>query len=197
MSFPSLRLRVIATLLAGLMAGCGYSSGVRLPEGHETVAVEYFGNDSPDPDLERSIHLRLSDQVARMVNAPLVAPQHADLVIQGRIIDYRRLFGIIGGSNNLMESGVQVYLEAWLYDPHRGIRLGRRIRLNREIRYMVRVRGDEPEALEIALETVTQELVLDLFNQEAYEPEELDEIREDSEVPEDRDRLDSPGGIGL
>lgn len=197
MSFPYLRLRGLAPLLACLIAGCGYSSGVRLPEGHETVAVEYFGNDSPDPDLERDLHLRLSDQVARMVNAPLVASQHADLLIRGRIIDYRRLFGIIGGSNNLLESGVQVNLEAWLYDPHRGIRLGRPIRLEREIRYMVRVRGDEPEALEIALETVAQELVLDLFNQEAYEPEEIEPIREESEVPEDRDVMDSSAGIGL
>lgn len=174
---------VVAAFLLALV-GCGYSSGVRLPEGYEAIAVEYFGNDGPHPDLERRLHSRLTGQVARMVEAPLVSTTEADLLVRGRIVDYRRLHGIVGGGNELLDSGVAVTVEAWLFDPRLGLRLGLPVELEREVRYMVRVRGEEAEALDIALETLSQELVLDLLTQEAYEPEELESTPAEREEPD-------------
>jgi len=182
-------LRAVGAVLLLALAGCGYSSGVRLPEGYESIAVEYFGNDGPRPDLERRLHSRLTGQVARMVEAPLVTTAEADLLVRGRIVDYRRLFGIVGSGNELLDSGVAVTVEAWLFDPRLGLRLGLPVELEQDVRYMVRVRGEEAEALEIALETLSQELVLDLLTQEAYEPEELEPAPAEREEP-DPDRPD-------
>jgi hypothetical protein len=166
-------LRVcLSVALCITIAGCGYSSGVRLPEGVETVAVEYFANDSPVPGIDRTFHQSLSDQVSRMVSAPLTTPRRADISVRGRIIDFRRIAGIIGGKNRLKEVGVRVTVEAWLHDTRLETRLGYPVNLSQEVRYLVRVREEEAGARDLMLATICQELVLELFTQEDYEPED-------------------------
>lgn len=160
-----------ALACALLLVSCGYSSRLRLPEERETVGVEIFANDSPLPVLERALYQSLDDSVASMVSAPLTSPALADIVVRGRIVDYWRLAGVYGKQNELQESGVTLDVVAWLYDRRTGERLGEEVRLRRQVRYVVNVGTSEDGALELALATLTQELVLDLFTEEHYSSE--------------------------
>jgi len=49
-----------------------------------------------------------------MVNAPLVAPSHASLVVRGRVVDYSRQAGVRSVDNVLLERGVRITIEGQL-----------------------------------------------------------------------------------
>lgn len=104
-------LALCGLLLAG---GCGYSAGIRLPEGTRTVGVEVFGNDSKLRDLEVELQEALADAVDRMVHAPLVDPRRADLVLRGRIVSYTQRGGIRSPQNERLETGVNIAIEVQL-----------------------------------------------------------------------------------
>jgi hypothetical protein len=108
-------VRGVAALALGLVAGaCGYSTGFRPPEGVETVGVEIFGNDSKLPDLELEMHEALVQSTSRLVHAPIVEPGKADLVLRGRIVEYRRRGGIRSSDNELLETGVRIVVDVQL-----------------------------------------------------------------------------------
>ena len=71
------------------LAGCGYRSGFSLPEGVKTVGIKTFKNDT----LYRGVDLALTEALTRELRAKtrlrLVNPQHADLVLSGKIAQYR------------------------------------------------------------------------------------------------------------
>jgi hypothetical protein len=107
--------RALAFLaLAALGGGCGYSTGLSVPPGIHTVGVEVFGNDGRLRDLELELHNLLSDSVERLVHARLVDPNQADLVLRGRIVEYRRRGGIRSTDNELLEDGVRISVEVQL-----------------------------------------------------------------------------------
>lgn len=106
--------RALLGLALALAGGCGYSTGVRLPEHIQTVGVEVFGNDSRQRDIEADLQQQLSDAVARLVHARLVPPEQADLIVRGRIVDYARRGGIRSPQNELLETGVRITIEAQL-----------------------------------------------------------------------------------
>jgi hypothetical protein len=102
-------------LVLGLVGGaCGYSTGFRVPAGVETVGVEIFGNDSLLRDLELELHEALVRSTSRLVHAPIVDPNEADLVLRGRIVEYRRRGGIRSPDNVLLETGVHIVVDAQL-----------------------------------------------------------------------------------
>ena len=79
------RVSLGALLLAALITGsCGYRIGLSAPEGFATVGVEVFHNNTPEPDLERSLHGALSREVRDRVPLPLVDPRDSELLIRGR-----------------------------------------------------------------------------------------------------------------
>jgi hypothetical protein len=100
--------------LAGVAAGCGYSTGLRLPEHVQTVGIEVFGNDSKERDLEVEFQRLLVDSVDRLVHARIVPPDQADLILRGRIVSYERRNGIRSIDNVLLETGVRITIEAQL-----------------------------------------------------------------------------------
>jgi hypothetical protein len=101
--------------MSALLAGaCGYSAGFRVPDDVETVGVEIFGNDSKLRDLELELHETLVRSVSRLVHAPLVDPGEADLVVRGRVVEYRRRGGIRSPDNELLETGVRIVVDAQL-----------------------------------------------------------------------------------
>lgn len=104
----------LSLLLAGASAGCGYSTGLRLPDDVRTVGVEVFGNDSKVRDLEVEFQRLLVDSVDRLVHARIVPPDHADLILRGRIVSYERRNGIRSPDNVLLETGVRITIEAQL-----------------------------------------------------------------------------------
>ncbi len=120
------------------------------------------------PALERALYQALDGEVARLVSAPQRAPSGADLLVRGRIVDYSRIRGLFGQESELLESGVNLRVQAWLVDAKSGERLGARIELQREVRYALGVGQGEEGALARALETLSQGLVLDLFSESNY-----------------------------
>jgi hypothetical protein len=100
--------------VALLATGCGYRTGLVLPELDRTVGVEFFGNESMEPDVERDLQSRVTDALDRMVHATLVSPSDADLVVRGTILGYRTRGGIRSTENKLLESGLTITVEAQL-----------------------------------------------------------------------------------
>ena len=153
-------------LAAGLASGCGYSSGMRLPEHYHSVGLELFGNDTPEVDLERALHAAMSRQLVQLVRSPLEPPSHADVLIDGRIVEYSRRGGIRDGTDNeLLESAVVVRAEAWLVDRRSGERVGEPAKGGVRIGYVIGEERGELAARDRALLDIAQRLVLDLFAQ--------------------------------
>lgn len=166
---PPLALTLVALIVA--LSGCGYSAGVRLPAEARTVGVAVFDNSTPFPEVERDIFVALSDQAARMIEADIAAPQSADLTVRGQILEYRRLYGVIGVENELQQTGVYVRLYAWVEDNRIGERIGATMLFDQAVRYVIRVGEEEEGARREALAQLGQEVLIDLFNQTDYLPE--------------------------
>ncbi len=181
-----MKLLTLASLgLASLLVSCGYSSSLRLPEDFESVGVEVFANDSPLPVLERALYSSLDANLARMVSAPLVAPSGADLVVRGRIVDYFRMAAVLGSQGELQGSGITLDVQAWLVDRRTGERVGTEQVARRRVVYAIGVGTAESGALELALETLSQGLILDLFSQRNYDSKEEEQELPPSLRPED------------
>jgi len=148
--------------VAALLAGCGYKAGLTLPEGHHSVGIEIFGNDSMERDVEREVHAALSRSVRELVHAPLSAPDQADLVIDGRVTEFRRWAGIRGKRNVLLESGMTIAVEAWLEDRASGERV-RSVLSSRRIGYVLAEENGERKARERAVSYIAEDVVLELF----------------------------------
>ena len=168
----SLRAGLLALLGLGLgLSGCGYSAGVRLPAEAQTVGVAVFENSTPFPQVERDLFVALSDQAARMVQAEVATPDRADVTVRGTILEYRRLYGVVGIENELQQTGVLIRLQAWLEDNRIGERIGDAVLFDQAVRYVIRVGEEEEGARREALAQLGQEILLDLFNQTDYLPE--------------------------
>lgn len=158
----------IGLVLSLGLGSCGYTHGVRLPAGAESVGVEVFGNLSEFPSVERELFACLSDEAGHMVQGKLIAPQRAEIVIRGNILDYRRLLGVQTKDAELLSSGVQINLQAWLVDTRAGERIGEVLEFDQAVRYILKAKRGEFNARSGALRHLCQEILLDLFNQEAY-----------------------------
>ena len=164
------------------LSACGYSVALRLPEGQEDIGVEIFVNDSDLRDLERDLYDEMSSSVLNLVRAPLVSPGRADVVVRGRILEYRRRSGVRNPRNRLLETGVLITVEAELWDKRNSVTLGRPITSKVEIGYVVGEPIDpltsidsrttrnreleltnEREARARALRILSEQVVLDLF----------------------------------
>ena len=101
-----------------LWSGCGWRRGMVLPDGARTVGVEIFRTERQvyERGLEAAFHRELSRAVSDLIQAPLVAPEDADLVVRGSIGTYRRRSGIRSRGNRLRETGVQIEISAELVD---------------------------------------------------------------------------------
>lgn len=169
MSGPRRWTRALAaTALAVGVAGCGYTSGLRAPEGYQSVGVEFFANDSKVPDLERDLHLYVSRSVRDTVEAPLTTPSRADVVIRGRILDYRHFAGIRGSDNNLLETGVSISVQAWLVDPLTDEPIGETVYSGQTVGYTTIEANGEERSRDRSLSYLAEGLVLDLFARHSH-----------------------------
>lgn len=158
-------------LLCGLLllAGCGYSTGFRLPDDHATVGVEFFGNQSPVRDLEVDFHDYLTDAVSRVVHARIVDPDEADYVVRGEVLSYARRRGIRSPDNVLLETGVRIAIRAELLeapapgDPEGRPRTVRETRAATESGYRLEEPLGEADARDRVLRNLADEVVIELF----------------------------------
>lgn len=177
-------LRAVGPLLLLALGACGYSAGLRPPLEARSVGVSVFDNTSDFPELERELYAALSDQAARLVSAPVEAPGRAELSVEGRILEYERLYGVVGVDNQLLQTGIRIRLRAWLSDPERGERVGEVLEFDQSVRYVIRAGEGEAGARRDALAQLGQEVLVDLFTQVDYRPESEQGPGPKSEVPE-------------
>jgi len=107
---------LVGLAATSIVPGCGWNAGLALPEGAASVAVEIF-EPTPDVlerDLEPLLHNAMSRAISDLVHAPLVAPRKADLIVRGRLTEYRRRAGVRSTAGVLMESGIRISIEASL-----------------------------------------------------------------------------------
>ena len=118
-----MKFQLLAALCLSL-ASCGYSAGLRAPEGYSTIGLEFFGNDSDLRDLEADLYQAISLSLNQLVGTPLAAPGEANLVVRGNIIEYRRRGGARDENNLRQETGVRLTVEAYLWNRRTGARVG-------------------------------------------------------------------------
>ena len=148
--------------LALALGSCGYTTGIRASG--RTVGVEYFGNASLERDLERPLADEISRVLRDVTDAPLVDPRQADLVVRGTILEFRRRSGVRSTENELLETGIRVYVEAELHDARAGRSISGPIREEVWVGFTLDQQDNEREALDRALRNLAEELVLDLFS---------------------------------
>ena len=157
-------LLALSVVYLGALYGCGYSRALSAPPGTSTVGVTFFTNDTPVRDIERDLAVELAAAVRDLVQTPLAAPQNADVRVEGRIGEYRRRGGIRDPENRLLESGVQVAVEAWLVDARTGEPLTAVLRTTTAVGYLIPEPGGEEQARARALRHLADRIVLDLFH---------------------------------
>lgn len=178
--FPSsprrapLALLALLALLVGAASGCGWHTARLQPGNARSVGVEIFGIDVlkdrvPLRDIEPEVHAALSRSVSDLVGLPLVQSDRADVVVRGRVLQYRRRGGIRSSENELLETGVRVQLEAVLVDRRTETELAK----STTALWSGHVVGgpeEERKARERALESLCDRIVLELFGEACYEP---------------------------
>lgn len=155
-------MRALVAVLCLFVAGCGYDSGLRVTEHHESVGIEIFGNDTYERDLEPELHEQMTRVLRDQSDARLVDPREAQAVIRGTISAYHRRGGIRDQDNKLLETGVYIELQAKLFvggneTPVRtstgGVWVG----------YTLDQPDNEREARARALRHLAEEIVLELL----------------------------------
>lgn len=154
--------RLLAALTLGWFAtACGYTSGVSLGPERERIGVEIFANDSRVADLERMLHAELTRATRAYIDAELVRPSQAQVILRGRIDDYRTRGGVRDKDNRLLESGVEVRISGSLVRPN-GKPLTRVVRAATWVGFTRDRREAEEEAVQRALANLADRLILDL-----------------------------------
>lgn len=169
----SLRWPILLGLAwAGLGTGCGYSTGLSLPEQKGSIGIEFFGNESMERDLERRLNDEMSRAVRDWVAAPIVAPERADMVLRGKITAYHRRSGIRSPDNELLETAVYIEVEAGLYRGGSTIPTRGPVHVTSSAGYIVPPPGNqsplfpgesESIARDRTLRNIADKLVLDLL----------------------------------
>ncbi len=116
-------MRALCALLLASLGGCGWQTGLIAPDGVRSIGIEYFNNTTPEPDLEVAFAAVLGESLVTLVALPVRPPDGADLVIRGRIDEFRRRSGVRDEDNQLLESGVRIGVQAELVDRATGITL--------------------------------------------------------------------------
>jgi hypothetical protein len=156
-------LAMVAAVLVCIAASCGYSTGLSVGEHSRTIGLEVFGNDSLERDIERGLYEEMSRAIRDWANAPLVAPEKADLVIRGKITAYHRRSGIRTPDNMLLETAVYIDVEAGVYQPGRQTPTRGPVHATSGVGYIVGPTVNEQEARDRTLRNIADKLVLDLL----------------------------------
>jgi hypothetical protein len=147
-------------LFTGLGAGCGWNTGLAAPGG--SVGVEWFGNDTPEPGVEIDLSRELSRAIGDLVDARLVAPDAAAVVVNGRVEGFQRRRGVRNRENGLLETGVEVIAYAQLQEGKGGPVLSS-ARASVWAGFAVDLPENDALATQRAIHKIADELVLELF----------------------------------
>jgi hypothetical protein len=84
-------------------------------EHHDSVGVEFFGNDSYERDVEPELQAEMTRVLRDQSDAHVVDPRQAQAVIRGTITAYHRRGGIRNTQNELLETGVYIEVHSKLF----------------------------------------------------------------------------------
>jgi hypothetical protein len=164
------RLVVRRALAAGALwalfgaASCaGWRAGLPVAENYASIGVEIFSNESYEPDIESAVHAELTRAVRDMCDVPLEPPSEAQVIVRGRVLDYRFRGGVRSRDNQLLETGLTIVVEATLIDQRTRRPIGPPETASGSIGYPVQELDGERTARERALRHLCDELVLRLF----------------------------------
>lgn len=160
--------KLLGLAALALCGSCGWHAGLELPPGARNIGLEYFANDSLEPDLEADLAFELSQFLSSHVDAPLASPEHADVVVRGRVLNFRRRGGARSRQNELLEAGVRIDASAELVRRADGLVLARSAS-GVWSSYTTDQVANELDARQRALQHVAEALVLDLLSQASYE----------------------------
>jgi Lipopolysaccharide-assembly len=161
-------LAVLLACLSSLLAACGWHTGLVVPAGAERVRIEFFENRSLLPNLEQPLEVALTSAVLERVPIASAGAGPADLILSGRILDFRRHAGVRSQENVQLESGDELTVEAELVEVASG-RILRTSRRSLAAGFAIdplrsaATTADEPLARERLLRNLADGLVLDLF----------------------------------
>ena len=104
--------------LASLLPGCGYSLGYRKPPDVHSVAVPIFHN-ATFP-LRRDVEFLLTSAVRKEIlertTLRLVDSEDADMVLRGRIVEFREFLDVEGDRDEKIESTIFAAVDLVLED---------------------------------------------------------------------------------
>jgi hypothetical protein len=132
--------------------------------------VEVFRNDSPVRDLERDLHLALAASTRNLVEAPLVRPGQASVVVRGRILDFHRRGGVRSQDNELVETAVTVQVESSLWDRNTNKVLVAPVTSTVQVGYVIDGLESEGQAVQRALNNLADAIVLELLTRPPVPP---------------------------
>ena len=95
-------------------------AGLPSPEGATTLAVAFPGNETRLRDLEQEVGLALAEAALERLTLAPAAPQDADLVLRGQILDYRGRGGVRSDTNVLLEASTEIRVALELFEPGTG-----------------------------------------------------------------------------
>lgn len=108
-------MKALALLLVTTLAACGWHQGLISPDPNATtVAVEIFGNETGEPDVEADLAPHLSEALVNWVSLGFTNPDRADLLVRGTVTEFRRRNGIRSQDNELLEGSVRIEVRAEL-----------------------------------------------------------------------------------
>ena len=79
---------VTLILVAGTLAGCGYSTTGNLPSHIKSVAVPVFKNKTQEPAVENTITAAVVNAFTTSGKLKVVAADRADAILEGEVVGY-------------------------------------------------------------------------------------------------------------
>ena len=124
----SRRLRVLLVLTAGalVLAGCGYSLRGSLPEHIRTVAVPVFTNKTQQPAVENFLTRAVVEAFVTSGRLKVVRPEEADSILEGEIVGYQLDSLSYDPRANVREYRLTVTLNLQFRDVRQNVMLLRR-----------------------------------------------------------------------
>ena len=135
----SRRLRVLLVLTAGalVLAGCGYSLRGSLPGHIRTVAVPVFANKTQQPAVENFLTRAVVDAFVTSGRLRVVRPEEADSILEGEIVGYQLDSLAYDERANIREYRLTVTLNLQFRDVRQNVMLWRQERVREKADFRV------------------------------------------------------------
>ncbi len=156
-------LLVVLVVLAGFLAGCGYSARSLVATEHQTIAVPVFDNTTRRHDLEWEVTRAVVEELQSRTSLRVVDPSDApDLVLTGRLVDVEESALSRRKFQRTRETAVFVTAEIEVRDTHTGEPVVAETRVTERESYAPSIGENVRTAREEAVRTLAERIVRQL-----------------------------------